>query len=709
MAEIEHYKHKYLSVFKSEAEYEAEEGNFEEVNYSAIIPDGQTDETRKDYYPSTRTTNKDNEYVMRYWTDDVLKTKFFLEIVWGYFGWEWHDYEHDGETLTGGNLYKVKETEAVKSIIDGLRLQHINNFLNSQDKIKTVNSFDTGNIIAANKAFMRIGCTKFNTRTYYNDYVPLAMTLCVKEWPKLEEADYFFAGNDPVMENGDTLEMPLVTSLKGMYMGGTPNSVVKLEAPKLTAFDEGFKMTTWNRGTVSLNEYFSELPKGLKSIRELMRMAHFLATKSDEELECEVGLDLTGVSLGSDDVIDATEAFAWMRNQYGNSLGQRWNLVISLLSSHKIDLTGAFKGICDKTSRNVTFTDTDGSEKYISFYNNKGFETMDLGSVFAESRLQYITSIANGMQYNIFSDLPLKKLPNTECDDTEVYDSCTITTAEYDFSPEKVVVNGKGQFNNCTIEGTFSFSNMDCLSTVEMKNVKLTTPCELPNILCNDSYTYNEDYGKYRYISLEGSDFTGIAAQDIYLLPTLGTLRDDGSYSEVTYYNPISKCKNWVGSKDVHFHWMDAIGGKVGGDFDFTGNTSLKETPTMHLESSRVDGISLGPSLRCQDCTTIEEINFDYVHITHCYSQYHIFCSGCTNLKYFRYGTGLANTDNKTRTLDLTGCKNLDTDTLSASLLTFDEIGSLSLPVVVWNALPEATQEHCVTIGTVNIVTDEIS
>lgn len=573
--------------------------------------------------------------------------------------------------------------------------------------MKKVNSFDVGNIIAANRAFMRIGCTKFNGGYYYHNYVPTEMTLCVKEWPKLLEADYFFAGNDPVIEGGETLRMPLVTSLKGMYMGGTPNSVVKLEAPLLTCFDEGFKMTTWKRGTVDLNEYFSTLPKGLKSIRELMYMAHIVSTKSDEELECEVDLDLTGLSLGSDDVIDATSAFAWMRTNFNtaNSYGLQWNLVLNLLFSHRIDLTKAFMGIMDKSQGNVKFTDTEGAEKQWGYYSRQwGFATMDLGSVFKEDRLQYIESIAQGMQYNTFSgELPLKRRPNDGCDDTEVYDSCTMETAEYDFSPNKVVVEGKGQFDNCTINGDVEFSDVEWLKEVEMKNVKLATPCVFPCLIHNTEAAYNdvEGYENYRKtLTLEGSEFTGV--QDKALCCYW-----DWSAGQYTYHNPFVNCKNMDFKEGLDIYYND-IGGDAyrGGlpTWDFRGCTAMTVAPVVHLKcpvnNSR-------PTFMFNGLENLVTVDLSHVELTadSVWDSILLYFNNCTNLKYVyftEYWKGM----------DFTGCRNLDaasfeTEITKAISNRNNAKATLTIQQVIWEQLSETCQELCVSkFKTVNIINE---
>jgi len=55
---------KYLSLFNNLQEFEAAYPTFEEANYSIINKGNEIN--LKQYYPSTRTTQGDNEVVMKY-------------------------------------------------------------------------------------------------------------------------------------------------------------------------------------------------------------------------------------------------------------------------------------------------------------------------------------------------------------------------------------------------------------------------------------------------------------------------------------------------------------------------------------------------------------------------------------------------------------------------------------------------------------------
>ena len=191
MAEITNYESKYITFFENEEQYNNKESSFEEVNWSAIK--GNEDDI-EDYYPSERETNDDDNYLMNYYKNDELTTKFFLETVWGYFGWNWVDYDYkdsDGNvtTLKGGNFYNIHDMSKVYSIADGYRLQHINDFLKYAQNVEEIEYFDTSNIISAKKAF------------YYDDqYYVKPLILHNSNFNSLKDAEYMFRNREVISD-----------------------------------------------------------------------------------------------------------------------------------------------------------------------------------------------------------------------------------------------------------------------------------------------------------------------------------------------------------------------------------------------------------------------------------------------------------------------------------------------------------------------------
>lgn len=717
---MEHYKHKYLCLFPNQEEYDKISEEFTECNYSIINP---PEEIPDSYYPSTRETNNDDKYVMKYnFTDNLIK-KFFLEIIWGYFGFEWNDYEYNNEVLKGGNLYKIKEIETVRSINDGLRLYHINDFLNSQNKVNLINIFDASNIIAANRAFMRLENTKLfrsSSNPYYFNYTPIKLTLNVLDWPSLEEADFFFAGNQ--VQLGDDglgiLKIPKITSLKGFLIGGS-ECTCPINAPNLSSFDYGFQMTNWNSFYIDLNNFFvdengsSLFPSGLKSIKYLMYMAHLLNNYNDES---SIHLDLTGLKLEDDDIIDASNSFAWIRNQYNTSNKglPQYKLNIDLDFNHNINLSGAFKGICDINSsgyvtyRLVTYTNTNGIEESYTYLSNP-FSEVDFKNIFDSEHLPYITDISEGLSCNKFETNPLQQLPNDNCNDNGVYKNCIISNLVYDFSPNKVLISNDnyGQFNGVAGIDTIDFKNVEYLKDIQFTNITLNTPCEFPCKIQNTELSYSDitDYTNYRTIlSFENSDFTKIQDTNLYyyIIFTSAWIKVNPFYG-CEYIDFKDTLNIYYGFSPYEF----SNGGTV--TWDFQKNTSMTVAPIIHhkyvIEYPHWRVFFRFDNLK--NLTTVDLSNFT---ITDSYEWDNIslYFTDCTNLKYVYLKDFY-------KGIDFTGCYNLDIDTFQQQIQNAIQNKSssnflalyLTLQEGIWNQCSEEFQEFCIKYYTINIVNDE--
>lgn len=168
--QIPELEHKYINLYDTQEEYEADKERYEEVNYSIVKNPQATEDNYSEFQYSTRTTNNDNQVMAKYWDSETPNLWAGLKIIWGYFGWQETTIELLGETLTGGNFYNAgKNMTTVLSIPDGDTLQHIDNFTyNLYDKtthifpIKEIQQFDTSNIKSAmNFVFPRLSndCT----------------------------------------------------------------------------------------------------------------------------------------------------------------------------------------------------------------------------------------------------------------------------------------------------------------------------------------------------------------------------------------------------------------------------------------------------------------------------------------------------------------------------------------------------------------------
>lgn len=151
-------KHKYINTYDTNEEYESDKVNYEEVNYSLIKSELATDENFSEYQYSIRTTNNDNLKKGKYWSFENINIYAGLDIIWGYFGWQYTDYEYEGEILKGGNFTITKPMTVVKNIPDGNKLQHINNFLRYADNnsINKIEYFNNSNIKAGSYIFDKL-------------------------------------------------------------------------------------------------------------------------------------------------------------------------------------------------------------------------------------------------------------------------------------------------------------------------------------------------------------------------------------------------------------------------------------------------------------------------------------------------------------------------------------------------------------------------
>lgn len=816
--EIPHYEHKYITLFNNEESYWNKETSFEEVNYSAIKTE-LTDNSKRNYQPSIRTTNKDNEYIMNYWKSDVMRGKFFLEIIWGYFGWEWKDYNRmidsgtpaictfqvfnrepaiylalsadgvitssepyeltmeenedgtfyltdgtyyvglagnnnydlssdptkkakitietteDGQvylkeskgyighnpatgtnkfyadkpkqsiysfiktkvggidptyiTYTGGNLYKVKEIETVRSIIDGYRLQHINDFLNSQNKVTTVEPFDVSNILAMNRAFKRIEVHKNGGRINWNARTPL--TLKIYDFPNVVEADELFKGS--ILTEG-TYNLPSVESINQLYSFSIidENSQFKFQLDNLNELTDCFAYTRFKEPVVNLNRFFTgNTLNKVKNLTGICLNSTFRATDNVVDQEITVNLDLMQHEpLAEGEAIDMTRLFKDAGIDINNNtlLG---TLHVNLNYKDSVIMDEAFYRIL---ARYRNYTLTLENKETVTEYNKRGFKYLDIN--FTPEKINLITSLKETFRYNTFeTKAPINFCP-ANCDDSSIYENCTFNNGvDYDFSPEHEVKKGIGQFRNTTINGEFNFQNVDALKTVDFSNMKFGTPKPFPYILHNDNYQYNEDGSPYRIINFSGSDITRLPAQHIYVKysNTPGWMG-----GETVFLN----CKNIDFDENVILDFGDVIYENATQYtlFDFSGCTQMTKTPTIIMNIARVVQYT-GVSIYCEGLEKLVEVNAAGITQTNYGGTARIketSFKNCTELVYLRIGKcSLLN-------LDLTNCLKLDIPTLETTLMNrYNTVNGITIMLEIWNQLSQEVKDFVIAHNTVNI------
>jgi len=706
--DIPHYEHKYLTVFDNESDYTAKESTFEEVNYSVIKSPNELPENEKDYYPSHRTTNNDNEYVMKYWDSDVTKTKFFLEIVWGYFGWEWNDYTYNNKVLHGGNLYKVKETNTVRSIIDGNRLYHINDFLNSQDKITTVESFDTSNIVTADRAYKRISNinTIFTSTQYQNTYAPL-LTLNQADYPALKSAEeMFFCNRFKIVDSteGINLSMPNLISAKGFVKGAWIEDNFILNAPLLELLDFGFHWANLKAPSININDYFTaDTINNIKSWRYAFSGAVFFYPSGNDDNPHVISLDLSNVN-HDEEVLDLTGLFDSIGSYNSASYGRNKNLTINLGVSGQYNLDYAFRNILGKESNNnVHLTnrvqETWFNDSGITNYNIKGvgFATCNFN---VSDNFAGCTSMNYTFAYNEFDTLP-PITTTTTTTTTGIYSNCRFLGGiSFDFSPNKTIVESSGQFNSCYIEGDIDFKNFDCLRNIEFTNVTSDTPKNFPYIFHNPDYQYNEDGTPYQYINFSGSTIiNNVPEQTLYL-----------DYKQLDGYNrelnPFYNIPTIDFTENCHWYYKDIyidLGDTSSNIIDFRGNTNMTKCPNIHLNISTYDNNqNYNVYYYFSNLKKLTSVNLNINYSNRYWYTGNIDCNGCEELVYFRLQSD-ADKKFRVNTIDLTGCKKLDIDAFVNSMSFVVQCANLYIQQSIWNQLNSEQQQDIISIAALTV------
>lgn len=880
-------KHKYISLFDTEAEFNAAYPNFEEVNWSDVAypqerpdnyrisrrlsnmyhkntpPDYKFDDINDFVVEGDITYYADGAYIGTFNEDDYtnrnIRKTFFLEIVWGYSGWEWHDYEKiidpgeiravtfkvynrdlymglseegvilisqpyeltiedngdgtiyltDGtyyvglagsDTYTmssdpskkaaitieystlkgnkyvyllnqygcigndpynrtdgnkcwanklktgytawemnitqgrpavidiykGGNLYKIKEITTVPHIIDGHRLQHINDFLFSQYNVTKVEGFNTTNLVAANRAFKRgtnndtnypkrnssqiLEChlvDAYDEDTLLDHYFGYGDTL-----DKLVEADMLFYNNKIYVGEGTDNTLPInipnIKNIDKFYSYGVLTDNLKFKMESLEEFTDCFKFAILPRAIVNLNNIF--IGSTLKKIRNF---SGFLAessitgyAESGSDKITTIQLDLTDSDINSNDVIDLSHFAEWAGCQETDRSGGRYAIPNTILNIdfdflNKVDLSEAF--VCingDKYSH----------PSYATFNYNGGFEKIRVNFNNKES---YITSLRSAFANNTFiENLPVQQIPNNICDDSYIYQGCIFNApVNYNFlngSISSPRTQGYGQFNDCTINDGYTFSNIQGLDRVEFCNIKFGDSVTT----VNRAFPYivqDQNNITYRYFDMYGSKFTSMPAQNIYIdSDRYMNTSDKIDLWDAKHMNPFEKCSEFTDLSNVHLYYTDHVDetspGISGIGFDFSGCTKLTKTPHIHWYYHKRSYLYL--TINFNGLKNLTDVNLEDLRF---YSgsdtdsgQGQLF-RDCTNLVYLKLGSN--STEGNTINLDIRGCSALDIPTLKLTLMAAAK-GVLQIMKSVWERLDAETYEHCNTSFSLTVVDD---
>lgn len=783
------YYPKYITLYDTEGEFVQASKDFEEVNWSDVAyPPERPDSYRlsrrlsymykKDTPPDYKfsgvndgvtedkkvlkkidgewkvvteqvTTYPDAHKLATYrlldYSTNCIRKTFFLEIVWGYSGWEWNNYEMVTgidpeteeaitETLTGGNMYKIKDIQTVKHIIDGDRLEHINDFLNSQYNVNTIEGFDTSNLKAANRAFKR--GTSMDT-SYPKHYVSDIPTLYLQDaydennnllnhyfgygdtLANLVEADELFRNNKLyVLNNNPIIHLPNIKHIDMMYAQSVYTPGLQFKMENLEEFTNGFALTVFNEPIVNVNDIL--IDNTLSKVKDFNHMfygASFQGYTEQSPLNiAKVQMDLTGSEVPNTEVINLDYLCAYAGPKEctysGRTILDNSMLVVSLYLDHDVSLKWAFRNIlADKISSVPAPYAYSGTGNPAQFWN-RGFQLIDVRLNGGE---QYVRSLLSAFINNTFSDnVPIQQVPNSDCDDTTIYYGCTFNTpVYYDFFNGNLTKRDSyGQFNNCTFNSSHQFSNIEVLDRVEFKNITIGENGDSNfNYYVQDQHQSNP---VYRYFDMEGSKFTSITPQDIYI----DTLRYMGVKNNKL--NPFYNCSAFTDLSGIGLYYT-SINDKVEvevakaqySNFDFTGCKAMTNTPYIHYRYLRTGYLYSNNSFN--GLTNLVEVNLEYYAYRGLYSGSTTTFKDCTNLRYLKIGYGYgdpteadANDPTDIRgfagTLDIRGCRSLDIPTLELTLNV--HYGDLRIMRSTWDQLASAIQTLCNSRGTVTVVED---
>lgn len=737
-------KHKYISLFDTEAEFNAAYPNFEEVNWSDVAypqerpdnyrvsrrlsnmyhkntpPDYKFDDINDFIVDGDVTYYADGAYIGTFNEDDYtngnIRKTFFLEIVWGYSGWEWHDYERVigtdpeteepiTETLTGGNLYKIKNIQTVPHIIDGQRLQHINDFLFSQYNVTKVAGFNTSNLIAANRAFKRGTNDDTNyPKRYSNQILECHLVDAYDEdtlldhyfgyegtLDKLIEADMLFYNNKIYVGEGTDNTLPInipnIKSVDKFYSYGVLTDNLKFKMESLEEFTDCFKFAILPRAIVNLNNIF--IGSTLKKIRNF---SGFLAessitgyTESGSDKITTIQLDLTDSDVNSNEVIDLSHFAEWAGCQETGGSGGRYAIPNTILNIdldflNKVDLSEAF--VCING-------DKYNHPSYATLNYNGGFEKIHVNF---NNKEPYITSLKSTFAKNTFiENLPVQQIPDNICDDSYIYQSCIFNAPiSYDFLNGSIAsprLQGYGQFNDCTINDSFTFSNIQGLDRVEFCGIKFGDNVSA----ANRAFSYvvqNQSDTTCRYFDMTNSKFVGtLPTQNIYINGDRRREAED-RYDKGTNINPFAGCSELTDLSNIHLYYSE-INPTTNLDFslNFSGCTNLVKTPYIHFNYYKSGFTRFG--IDCHNLHNLTTVNFENLTFNggHETINSNVNFKDCEDLVYLKIGTADA-THKCYMSLDIRGCFSLDTSTLGQTIYRMDQ-GEIKIMKSIWSSLNE--------------------
>lgn len=693
----------FIGYANTEQEFQNKIDNREFIEAAYFVVPTNTDGLVNRYYPSIRETNADNTVQLLYNSNDILKTYFSLEIVWGYYGWEWVDYEHNGETLKGGNFYQLRPMSKVKHIDDGYRLQHINNFLSKVNNVTEVEDFDTSALVSAKNAFTTSNSSTLNVK--------------IEEFPELENASYMFATNSNYSKKiyAKTTSFPKVKDAS--YMFNTYQIYCDcVEFPEVTNASYMFKGNNYwysYDGSVYQGRTLS-LPKatnckGLKQegyqyynnnfyLPEATDLSYFFYDATLQNLPSEVNLvDWLGI-----DPKKVTTYSNMLSKAYSWAGGITW--VLDLPSDHNtgtVNLSYMFAYTFTYLKNSTVNINNDCNINCECMFRQYGNYSSATGTPLTLNikNIDKITNSSLMFAYAHLTELPFKefnslfwKSGNNKNAQQGLYRLLYVDKFDFDYQPSgeffdtgNIIRSGSwdrwglGQIQIRNANGEtdcFTIRNADKISNIQ-HYYTFQTPIPISGIFTSEEHRYD-----YKHIEII-TNATRIEDQIIYADYTMFQLKAEN----IDFVDSNVELYCWSNNGETLPQWSNMYTNWIA--YVFENCSSMTKTPKLHVHYNQGLGND-STDLRFDNLTNLTYFDGEDFNITGYANWEAVLNLNLPNLVYLKLGQ-------VNRSLNIQNCKNLDIPTLEESLMRQVSGGCTNKTLYINRVIYDQLSDECIT------------
>lgn len=691
----------FIGYANTEQEFQNKIDNREFIEAAYFVVPIDTDNPLNEYYPSIRTTNNDNEVFLYYHDTDVLKTYFSLEIVWGYYGWEWVDYTYGDQTLKGGNFYQLRPMTKVKHIDDGYRLQHINNFLSkiTDSDVTRVEDFDTSALISAQNAFNTGSSTLYidieqflvledatnMTKRTKNDNVYIKASL----FPKLINATGAFACGTV---HCDCDEFPEVINASNIFQyNKSYYKYSDYNTTRILSFPKAINCSNFIReGWVQFSTQYS-LPEAT-NLSYFCYKATLYDPPAEITIEDWLGIDNKKVTTYSNMFNRVT---SWGDNDI------TWNLTLPSDNVGTVDLTYMFAYTFNGLPGSIININNDCNINCECMFRQYGNYQSTTGQSLTLNikNLDLITNKDWMFAYAHLTELPFKEFSNffwspsgNKNAQYSPYRLLYVDKFEFDYQPSgeffdtgNIIVSsswdkwGLGQIQIRNANGEtdcFTIRNSDKISNIQ-HYYTFQTPIPISGV-----FTSEENRNNYKHIEII-TNATKIEDQIIYADYTMFQLQDenidfvDSNVELYCWSNNGETLPQW---SNMYTNWHAYI---------FKNCSSMTKTPKLHVNYNQGLGND-STDFRFSDLTNLTYFDGEDFNITGYASWNASLNLNITNLVYLKLGQ-------VNRSLNIQDCQNLDIPTLEESLMRQVSGGCTNKTLYINRVVYDQLSDECIT------------